>query len=380
MRRREFLTCAALGGCAALSLRGAGFADQDPFGRMLNLADVEAAARDVLGQSSYDYYASGAADELTLRWNVERLQELRLRPRVLRDVSTLDTSVELLGRRHALPLLLAPTANHRLAHPLAEIATARGASLSGVGMVLSNGSNTAIREVAVALGSAQALWFQLYVQPDRALTRDIIRHAEAGGAEALVITVDSPVDGSRNRQARSGWRLPEGTGHPNYLGRKQRRSVVNLEEVRPLKCTWEDLEWMKGTTRLPMLLKGILNPDDAELALRHGADGVIVSNHGGRVLDTVPAAIDALPAVVERVAGRAPVIFDSGIRRGSDVLKALACGARAALVGRPYLYGLAVGGAEGVEHVIRILRQELRLAMALTGCRAVGDLDRSFLW
>jgi len=224
------------------------------------------------------------------------------------------------------------------------------------------------------------LWFQLYVQPDRALTRDIIWHAEAGGAEALVITVDSPVDGSRNRQARSGWRLPEGTGHPNYLGRKQRRSVVNLEEVRPLKCTWEDLEWMKGTTRLPMLLKGILNPDDAELALRHGADGVIVSNHGGRVLDTVPAAIDALPAVVERVAGRAPVIFDSGIRRGSDVLKALACGARAALVGRPYLYGLAVGGAEGVEHVIRILRQELRLAMALTGCRAVGDLDRSFLW
>lgn len=385
MPRRAFLAGAA-GLAAPLLLQGAGSTcagapDGAPdFADLRNLHDVEEAARPQLGASAYDYYASGAGDELTLRWNLERLQQLRLRPRVLRDVSTLDPSIELFGRRHPLPILLAPTANHRLAHPRAERETAAGAALAGVGLVLSNGANTAIGDVAQALGAAPDLWFQLYVQPDRGLTREIVEHARAGGARVLCVTVDSPVDGPRNRQARSGWTLPLGTEHPNYLGRKQRRALVSLDEVRPARLTWDDVSWLRSFAGLPIVLKGILHPADAELAVAHGAAGVIVSNHGGRVLDTAPASIDALPGVVDQVAGRVPVLFDSGIRRGSDIVKAIAHGARAVLVGRPYIYGLAVGGAAGLAHVIRVLRQELLLTLALTGRRTVMELDRTALW
>ena len=346
---------------------------------LINLHDVEAAARRHMSSMAYEYVASGAGDELTLRWNLERFQEIRLRPRLLTDVSQLDPSLELFGQRLTMPILLAPTANHRLVHPEAELATARGAGMAGAAMVLSSGANTDIRDVARV--ATAPLWFQLYVQPDRSLTKDMVQHAEDAGASAICITVDSPVDGVRNRERRARMKLPPGTDHPNYLGRRtEPRSISTINEVRPQKLDWELIAWLRSISRTPLLLKGILSPEDAEQAIRVGVAGIIVSNHGGRALDTVPATIDALPAVVERVAGRLPVLMDGGIRRGTDVLKALACGATATLVGRPYVYGLAVGGAEGVAHVLKTLRQEFLIAMALAGRSRLADIDRTVLW
>jgi 4-hydroxymandelate oxidase len=331
-----------------------------------------------MGDPLYDYVASGAADELTLRWNIEKYRELKLRPRALQDVTKLDTRLTLFGQSLTMPILLAPAANQRLVHPEGEIATARGAALASAAMILSSGANTDIREVIAATN--QPVWFQLYIQRDRAVTKDIIRHAEDAGAKVLVITVDSPVNGPRNREKRAGIKLPPGIGHPNYLGRAQPRSVETLEEVRPQKLDWEEISWLLQQARIPVVLKGILTPEDAELAIKVGAAGIGVSNHGGRALDTVPATIEALPAVVDRVAGRVPVLVDGGIRRGTDVLKALACGAQAVLVGRPYIYGLAVGGAEGVAHVMKILRLEFLQAMALAGRPTLSSIEKTVLW
>lgn len=346
---------------------------------LVNLQEVEAAARCAMGEPLYDYVAGGTADEHTLRWNTGRYAALQLRPRVLQDVSKLRPEIELFGQRLTLPLLMAPMANHRLIHPEGELATARGAELAGVGLVLSSGANTDIHDVA--RGLTQPLWFQLYVQSDRGLTQDIVRHAEAGGAKALCVTVDNPVEAARNREQRAGITLPPGVGHPNYLARpRDPRFVATLDEVRPQKLDWALVEWLVAISRVPVVLKGILTPEDAEEAIRRGAAGIVVSNHGGRALDTVPATIDVLPAVAERVAGRVPVLVDGGIRRGTDVLKALACGATAVLVGRPCLYGLAVGGADGVAHVLKTLRLEFLAAMALTGRPTIASIDRTVLW
>lgn len=354
-------------------------ATEPDWNSLRSIADVEAAARRMLPAEVYDYVAGGAGDEVTARRNVERYTEIELRPRVLRDVSHLDAGTEVLGDRLEWPLLLAPVANQALVHPEAERATARGATAAGVSAVVSSGANTDVRDLAPALG--RPWWFQLYVQPDRELTTDIVRHAEVAGARALVITVDSPVEGARHREARGGVCLPPGVMHPNYLGRQQeRRFVSDLHSVRPQCLTWKTLEWLCGLARLPVLVKGVLAPADAARAVAAGARGVIVSNHGGRALDTVPATIDALPGVVRRVGARVPVLVDGGIRRGTDVLKALALGARAVLLGRPYVYGLAVGGARGVEHVLRSLRQEFLVAMAQVGCATIAQIDRRVLW
>jgi 4-hydroxymandelate oxidase len=345
---------------------------------LTNVFEVEERARHLMGGPLYDYIASGAADELTLRWNIEKYRELKLRPRALQDVTKLDTRLTLFGQSLAMPILLAPVANQRLVHPEGEVATARGAALASVAMILSSGANSDVRDVIAATN--QPVWFQLYMQPDRAVTKDIVRHAEDAGARVLIVTIDSPVNGSRNREKRAGIRLPAGIGHPNYLGRAQPRSVETLEEVRPQKLDWDEVAWLLGNARIPVVLKGILTPGDAELAIKAGAAGVSVSNHGGRALDTVPATIEALPAVVDQVAGRVPVLVDGGIRRGTDVLKALAHGAQAVLVGRPYIYGLAVGGAEGVAHVVKTLRLEFLQAMALAGRPTLKSIDRSALW
>jgi 4-hydroxymandelate oxidase len=276
------------------------------------------------------------------------------------------------------PILLAPTSNHRFVHPEGELATARGAGLSGVTMVLSSGANTSIEDV---MGVAtQPVWFQLYVAKDRGLARALIERVEAAGAKALCVTVDSPLDGPRNRQNRAPLVTPPGVGYPHYVGIKEPATTVTLHEVRPQLLDWRDIEWIRSLTKMPMLLKGIMNADDAETAVKYGADGVIVSNHGGRCLDTQPATIEALPRVVEKVSGRVPVIVDGGIRRGTDVVKALALGASAVQIGRPYVYGLAVGGAEGVEHVVRILRQELLMTMAVLGRPNIASLDRGIIW
>jgi 4-hydroxymandelate oxidase len=325
---------------------------------------------------AYEFVASGAADEHTLRWNREAFDRIRLRPRVLRDVAIVDTRVTLLGRDLAFPILLAPTAYHRVLHPEGEIATARGASAAGIIWIVSMSTTTAIGEIARA--ATTPLWFQLYFQSDQGFTRDVVRQAEEAGCEAVCLTVDSPIIGPRNRQTRAAFRLPPHVTTPHLYDIGHRKQAIM--DPRRVAATWRDVEWLRAFTKLPLVLKGILDPDDADLAIQSGAEGIIVSNHGGRNLDTTPAAIDALPEVVERVQGRVPLLVDGGIRRGTDVLKAIALGATAVLIGRPYCYGLAVAGSEGVRRVVDILRGELEAAMMLSGAGAIGSIDRSLLW
>lgn len=334
---------------------------------MFTLSDFEEGAREKLPRHVYEYVSGGAADELTLRWNRESFDRIRLCPRVLADVAQLDTRVALFGEELPFPILLAPTAYQRLLHPEGEAATARGAGATGAVYVVSSYTTTPIEEVARA--ATRPLWFQLYVQSDRAFTKDVVERAEAAGCRALCVTVDIAVMGARNRHQRAGFVLPPEMTVPYMMLQAQRPPV-----------RWEDIEWLRSFARVPVVLKGILNPDDAELAVENGASGIIVSNHGARDLDTLPATIDALPHVAERVAERIPVLMDGGIRRGTDVLKALALGANAVLIGRPYCYGLAVAGAEGVSRVINILRGEFEVAMALTGRASIKSIDRSVIW
>ncbi|WP_138989353.1 alpha-hydroxy acid oxidase [Larkinella sp. C7] len=335
---------------------------------LLNLFDFEESAVDWMTKMAYEYVASGAADELTLRWNRQALDAIRLNPTVLTDVSRLDTRVSLFGTRLSHPILIAPTAYHRLLHPEGELATVRGAGAASALYVVSSFTTTPLAEIAER--ATQPLWFQLYVRDDRAFTKDLIQEAEALGYRALCITVDTPTPGVRNREHRSRFKLPDGVRTPHMGG--------PLVEKKPL--TWKDIEWIQSFARTPVLLKGILNPDDAERAVQAGVSGLIVSNHGGRNLDTVPATIDALPRIAERVDQRIPVLLDGGIRRGTDVLKAIALGASAVLVGKPICFGLACGGAEGVAKVLQILQHELELAMTLTGRATLASIDRSVIW
>ena len=386
MNRKEFLAAMAASSVALGTVKGAadskladpGLPGPAPLDKLLNLDDVEALARTVMLPAVYEFVASGAADEITLRWNREKYREIRLQQQVLRDLSSLDCSTTLFGQRMNTPILLAPTAGHRLTHPEGELATARGAGAFGATMVLSSGSNTSIEDVIAA--ASHPVWFQLYVSKDRAHTRALVERVQAAGAKALCVTVDSALDGARNRQMRTPFVLPPGVNYPHYFGIRDPASVQTLDNVRPANLLWRDIEWLRSFTKVPMLLKGVMNPADAETGIKTGADGIIVSNHGGRCLDTQPATIEALPRVVEAVAGRVPVIVDGGIRRGTDVVKAIALGAAAVQIGRPYVYGLASGGAAGVEHVLKILRQELLMAMSLLGCPTIASIDRSILW
>ena len=343
---------------------------------ILSLPELQAFARERLPAMVYDFIASGAADEHTLKWNRDAFDRLRLNPRVLRDVSAVDTRVTLFGVEHAHPILLAPTAYHRAIHSEGEIATARGAAAAGATWVVSTATTTAIEEIASV--TTTPLWFQLYMQPDRAATEALVRQAEDAGCRALCLTVDTPVQGVRNRQTRANFALPAGVTAPYMTQLASARPIADTR--RGVVVTWRDVEWLRSVARVPVLLKGILNPDDAGLAVDFGADGIIVSNHGGRILDTAPATIDALPAVSERVAGRIPVLVDGGIQRGTDVVKALALGATAVMIGRPYCYGLAVGGAAGVQRTVEILRSELEMTLQLIGRPSLGEIDASVLW
>lgn len=354
----------------------AGPSSADALASVFSLHDLEAIARERLDAMAYEFIASGAADELTLGWNRTAFDQIRLRPRVLEAVGQVRLETGLLGRALPFPLLLAPTAYHRVIHPEGEIATARGAGAAGATWVVSTGSNTTIEEIAAA--ASAPLWFQLYLQTNRDATIDLVRRAERAGVEALVLTVDTPVIGTRDRQARSRFRLPDGvtTPHLDDLNRG-RREILTPERV---VATWADVRWLREVASVPLLLKGILNGEDAARAVSEGVDGIIVSNHGGRNLDTLPATIAALPEVASAVGGRIPVLMDGGVRRGTDIIKALALGAAAVLIGRPYLYGLAVAGAEGVERSVRILVRELELALALCGRAAVDEVDEGVLW
>lgn len=353
----------------------------------LPVADVmqfEPLARERLSQMAYDYIRSGGADEITMRENRLGFERLALSPRVLVDVSEIDTRVSLFGAELQCPMLLAPIAYHRVFHPEGELATARGANAGGAGFVVSSFTTTAID--AIARETQHPLWFQLYVQRDRGFTRDMVERAVAQGCKAVCVTVDTPVLGCRYGQLQ--FALPAGIEcvHLRGLGEKlmvtghQTRGSRIYDLLFDPKFGWRDLEWLRSFARVPVLLKGVLTPEDAVRAMETGIDGIIVSNHGGRNLDTLPSAIEALPRVANAVGGRIPVLMDSGIRRGTDILMALALGARAVLIGRPYAYGLAAGGAEGVERVIRILREELERAMALTGRRSIAEINSSVLW
>jgi 4-hydroxymandelate oxidase len=347
---------------------------------LVSLFDFEAAAERCISHMVWEYY-SGVADEITLRWNREAYDRLRLRPRVLVDVSRIDTRTKLFGQELAHPILLAPAADHGMIHPDGEAATARGAGTTNTIFVLSSFTNTCVEDVA--RDASAPLWFQLYVQRDREFTRDMVQRAASAGCKALCVTVDTPTFGARNRQARARYELAPGLSRP-HLPRPGKTSGATGSQVFPdwtePALTWRDVSWLRSIVNIPVLLKGVLNPDDAERAVQEGVAGIIVSNHGARNLDTVPATADALPCVAEKVAGRVPVLVDGGIRRGTDVVKALALGADAVLIARPYLYGLAVAGDRGVQRVVEILRNEVEMAMGLLGRPTIKDIDRSVLW
>lgn len=335
---------------------------------IVNLFDFEKLAVDKMTHMAYEYVASGAADEITLRWNRQAFDNLKLNPTVLTDVSQLDTQVSLFGQELPYPIMIAPTAYHKIMHPEGELATARGAGAAEAVYVVSSFTTTPLEEIAKV--ATRPLWFQIYVRDDRDLTKALIQQAESLGFRALCVTVDTPVAGIRNRQDKALFALPASVTTPHMPG--------GLSEKKPF--TWEDIEWIRSFTKMPVLLKGILNPNDAEKAIDAGVSGIIVSNHGGRNLDTVPATIEALPRIAEKVNKRVPLLMDGGIRRGTDALKALALGANAVLVGKPICFGLACGGAEGVAKVMEILRNELELTMALTGRATIAEIDGSVIW
>jgi 4-hydroxymandelate oxidase len=339
-----------------------------------SLIELERAARERLDPAVYDFFAGGADGEHTLRANEEAFARIGLVPRVLTGAGQPRLAVELPGSRASLPVLIAPTAFHRLADPDGERATARAAAAAGTVMIASMAATVAIEEIAAA---APGAWFQLYIQPDLGFTEAVVRRAEAAGCAALVATVDSPAFGHRERDVRHGFaQLPPGLCCENMRerpGAPPRRFAFTPE------LSWEHVEWLRATTSLPLALKGIMHPQDARLAVSLGVDMVLVSNHGGRQLDTVPATIDLLPAIAEAVAGDVPLLLDGGVRRGTDVVKACALGATAVAVGRPVLWGLATGGERGVLAVLDLLRVELERALILCGLGAPADAGPELL-
>ncbi|MEY2487959.1 MAG: 4-hydroxymandelate oxidase [Verrucomicrobiota bacterium] len=345
------------------------------------ISDYEALARERCSELAWEYIAGGAGDEVTLKWNSEAFHRIRLKPQVLCDVSSINTRIGLFGQELQYPLLLAPTAYHKLVHPEGELATARGAEAANAIYCVSSLSTTSVEEIA---GQTSAtLWFQLYVQKDRGFTRELVARAQTARCKAICLTVDTPILGIRHRETRVRFALPDEMDRPHVpanMARHRPAENTIYSDILDPTLTWKDVGWLRSITDLPILLKGIINPDDAARAVGEGADGIIVSNHGARNLDTVPASIEALPRVTDVVAGQLPVLFDGGIRRGTDILKALALGAKAVLIGRPCLYGLATNGAEGVTAVINMLRREFEMAMALSGRTTIAAIDRSVLW
>jgi lactate 2-monooxygenase len=354
---------------------------------------LERRAREVLSPGAYGYVAGGAGGEDTVRANAAAFRTHRIVPRMLREVGTRDLSLSLLGTRLPAPVLLAPVGVLSIVHPAGELAAARAAAGLGIPYVLSTAASNCIEDVAAAMGDGPR-WYQLYWPPDEELARSFLRRAEDAGYAAVVVTLDTPTLAWRPRDLQLGY-LPflKGEGIANYLSDPVFRSRLAKPPEEDLEAaifqwaavfgdlthTWPELGVLREATRLPILLKGVLHPDDARRALDQGVDGLIVSNHGGRQVDRSVGALDALPGVVRAVAGAVPVLFDSGIRSGADAFQALALGAEAVLLGRPYVWGLALAGEEGVRHVLRCVLAELDLTMALTGCASLAEVDRELL-
>ncbi len=343
------------------------------------LADYERQAEGKLDTKAWAYFSGGGADEITLRLNRERFDRLCLMPRVLSGGPGCHTKLKLFGRDYAHPIFVAPLAHQKMAHHEGEQGTARGAGAQMAGMAFSMQASVPMEEAIAA--SPTCRWFQLYFQPLREATLQLVRRAEAAGFELLMVTVDAPVNGVRNREHRAGFHwsddaIPEnlkGLPTPRMNTLPEGASVV-FDHFMAVAPTWEDVKWLRQQTKLPIVLKGILSADDAERAIELGVDGIAVSNHGGRTLDTLPATIDVISEISGVVDGRVPLLLDGGIRRGTDVLKALALGASAVMIGRPIIYDLVVAGALGVSHVLRLLRDEFEISMALTGCRSLKDI------
>lgn len=356
--------------------------------RYISLLELEKLAEQSLTKSAFEYYASGALDEITLAENRTAFGKLRLRPKVLVDVSNRDMSLELFGKKHSMPILIAPTAFHRLAHPDGELATARAAEKLGTTMVVSTLATASVAEIRA--NSNANLWFQLYVLKDREITRELLERAVEANCTAIVVTVDAPVIGRRERDMRNRFQLPSNLSIANLVGLGKNLSslpdavaesglAAYFHSLYDTSLTWKDMEWLRKTSPLPVIVKGVLRADDAKLAVESGVDGIVVSNHGGRQLDTAIATIDALPEISEAVGGKIPILLDGGIRRGTDIVKALALGARAVLVGRPVLWGLSYQGEAGATRVLETLKMELDNAMALIGAPDLESITPDFV-
>jgi 4-hydroxymandelate oxidase len=349
--------------------------------RPISLAEYEEIARGCLQKVAYDYFAGASWDGVTLKQNRDSYEQIAIRPRMLVDVTNRDKSLELFGCKLSAPIVIAPMAFQAMAHPDGEIVMAQAAKDAGTVMTTSTLSNYSIEQIAE--GSGSELWFQLYVYKDRALTRSLVQRAEAAGCKALVVTVDSPLLGRRENDVRNRFQLPSNLRLGNLVGSSidklpagfaDSSLAAYIASLYDPALTWKDLAWFRALTDLPVLVKGILRADDARLAIEHGASGIVVSNHGGRQLDTAIATIRALPEIVEAVNGRCKILIDGGIRRGTDIFKALALGADAVMVGRPLMWGLSVSGRSGAAHVLEILSAELDLTMALSGCPTLDSI------
>ncbi|XP_064621883.1 2-Hydroxyacid oxidase 1-like [Lineus longissimus] len=349
--------------------------------------DFEKLAFKLLPKNALDYYRSGANHEQTLQDNTDAFKRLRIRPRMLVGVANRDPSTTILGQKIDFPICIAPTAMHRMAEPDGELATSRAAASMNTAMILSTLSTTSIEDVAAAAPSGLR-WFQLYIYRDRAVTRNLVARAERSGYKALVLTVDTPLFGRRIADSKNRFVLPPHLKLANFdstdfkgsgLGQSNKDSGLSeyANSLFDASLNWSDISYLRTISKLPIVVKGILTAEDALKAVEVGVDGIIVSNHGARQLDGVPATIDALPEVISAVNGRCEVYLDGGVRQGTDCLKALAIGARAVFVGRPVLWGLACDGEKGVGKVLSILKDELTIAMGLAGCRSVSDIKQS---
>ncbi|CAN5914865.1 alpha-hydroxy acid oxidase [soil metagenome] len=360
---------------------------------MINLAELEAAAKATLPTMAWDYYASGADDEQCLARNVSAYRDIELHYKVMVDVAQRELATTVLGAPISMPICVAPTAFQKLAHPDGELASVRAAAAAGTLFILSTLSTSRVEDVVAEAAGRIPVWFQLYIYKDRGATEALVRRVEAAGVKALVLTVDAPLFGRRERDVRNGFALPPGMsvanllaedsdpdprGHIDAVAGESGLSAYIARWLDP-SLTWDTIEWLRSITTLPVLVKGIVRADDAVRAVERGVAGIVVSNHGGRQLDAAPATIKVLPRIAEAVAGRCEILLDGGVRRGTDVIKAVAYGARAVLVGRPVLWGLAADGQAGVESALGILRREFDLAMALCGCPDVSSISRDLV-
>jgi 4-hydroxymandelate oxidase len=360
--------------------------ERDFFMQPVNLNEFEAIARDKLPKMAFGYYASGSDDEVTLGDNRVAFDCIKLLPHYMVGTDGLDTGTIVNGMRLDYPIMIAPMAFMAMAHPDGELAMARAAAHHGTPMILSTMSTYKIEDVATAADGVK--WFQLYVYKDRDVTRALVERAEKAGYSAIALTIDVPVLGRREVDIHNSFHLPPHLSAANLMGeemREVRRNAddsslaVYINELWEDNLQWQDLEWLASITDLPIYVKGILRPDDARTALDHGAGGIIVSNHGGRQLDTAPATIDVIGDIAEAVGDQTDILMDGGIRRGTDIIKAIALGAKAVLIGRPMMYSLAYDGEAGANHALDLIQEEFKTAMILCGCRTLADITPDLL-